>query len=259
VTFLDGGTMIGTGTLNGSTPNQATFSTTLLTGGTHSITARYNGDSIYAMSTSAAVDQVVSKATVNVSLTSSLNPSHFGESVTFTATVDNMSASGSVTFFDGLISLGSGNLSGGATNTATFSTSTLTAGSHEITATYNGDVNFNTATSNTVSQQVDTAVTTTVVTSAPNPSTYGQSVTITATVNQAGATGTVTFFDGAATLGTGTLNGLTPNQATFTTTTLPAASHSLTATYGGDGVSAIVGSTIPRECFNAPYTYIGLR
>ena len=57
VNFLDNGTQIGTGTLNGS--GVATFSTTTLAVGTHPITAAYLGDPNYTTSTSTAVSQVV--------------------------------------------------------------------------------------------------------------------------------------------------------------------------------------------------------
>ena len=73
--------------------------------------------------------------------------------------------------------------------------------------------------------------TTTTLASSLNPSTPGQSVTFTATVSPSAATGTVTFKDGATTLGTGTLSGGT---ATFTTSALTAGNHSLTAEYAGD-------------------------
>lgn len=84
------------------------------------------------------------------------------------------------------------------------------------------------------------------VTSTANPSVYGNSVTFTATVTPTSGgppTGTVTFKDGAATLGTGTLNGATPGVATFATTTLNVAGspHSITAVYGGD--ATFTGST----------------
>jgi len=46
----------------------------------------------------------------------------------------------------------------------------------------------------------------TTVAASPNPSNYGQRVTMTATVT-AGATGKVTFYDGAAIIGTGTVFG----------------------------------------------------
>ena len=85
---------------------------------------------------------------------------------------------------------------------------------------------------------VNKAPTATALTSAPNPSFFGDGVTFTATVSvpPPGAglpTGIVTFTDGAAVLGTGTLNAA--DQATFTTAGLQVGSHSITATYGGDG------------------------
>jgi Bacterial Ig-like domain (group 3)/Galactose oxidase, central domain/Kelch motif len=81
---------------------------------------------------------------------------------------------------------------------------------------------------------VTKANTTTALMSSANPSGVGQSVTFTAAVRAVGSgtpTGTVTFTDGTTTLGTGTLNG---GQATFTTTSLSAGSHSIIASYGGD-------------------------
>jgi len=62
--------------------------------------------------------------------------------------------------------------------------------------------------------------TSTMLTSSLNPSSFGRSVTFTATVSSAAGTptGTVTFYDGAITLGTGALNA--SGQATFTTAAL---------------------------------------
>jgi hypothetical protein len=81
------------------------------------------------------------------------------------------------------------------------------------------------------------APTWTTLTSSANPSLVGQAVTFTATVKVIGGggtpTGTVTFKDGTATLGTGTLNG--SGQATFTTSSLALGTHPITAVYGGDG------------------------
>jgi hypothetical protein len=81
---------------------------------------------------------------------------------------------------------------------------------------------------------VNKAATTTGLTSAPDPSSSGQSVTFTATVSSpAGSpTGTVRFFEGTTLLGTGTVG--PGGVATFTTSTLPAGTHTITATYGGD-------------------------
>jgi M6 family metalloprotease-like protein len=74
--------------------------------------------------------------------------------------------------------------------------------------------------------------TTTILTSDPNPATYGRTVSFTATVSPVSATGTVTFMDGAATLGTATLSA---GSATFSTAALGTGNHSITAVYGGDG------------------------
>jgi hypothetical protein len=84
-------------------------------------------------------------------------------------------------------------------NTATFTTATLTTGSHSITANYAGNASYAASTSPALTQTVNApppATTTTAVTSSNNPSTFGQSVTFTATVTTASGTptGTVTFF-----------------------------------------------------------------
>jgi len=78
--------------------------------------------------------------------------------------------------------------------------------------------------------------TTTTLTSTPNPSTVGQAVTLTATVRPVAPatgvpTGTVTFRDGAVTIGTATLGAT--GSASISVTTLAAGTHSLTAAYGG--------------------------
>jgi hypothetical protein len=80
------------------------------------------------------------------------------------------------------------------------------------------------------------AATSTTLTSSLNPSTLGQAVTLTATVTpSAGSgipTGTVTFMDGADTIGSVPLNGA--GQATLSIATLAGGAHTITAVYGGD-------------------------
>ena len=68
------------------------------------------------------------------------------------------------------------------------------------------------------------------LTASPNPSNYGQAVTLTATVTS-GATGKVTFYDGTTILGVGAISG---TQATLTTVMLASGSRSLRAYYQGD-------------------------
>jgi len=85
------------------------------------------------------------------------------------------------------------------------------------------------------------------VAASPNPSTYGDNVTFTATVSPNGVlsnpTGTVTFTDGSLTLGSASLTGSAPFTATFTTSLLSAGSHSITATFGGNSIFDVSPST----------------
>ena len=245
VTFFDGAATLGTGTL---TAGVATFTSSTLSVGAHSITAVYNGDTNFTTSTSPTFTQTVNKASTTTALSSSLNPSTFGQSVTFTAVVSVASPgaglpTGSVNFLDGATVVGSGTLSG---NTATFTTSALGAGTKSITAVYAGDTNFSTSTSNTVSQIINKASTTTVLASSVNPSLFGNSVTFTATVATVApgagvASGNVNFFRGATLLGTVSLNGL--GVASYSTSSLPAGVSSITAVFAGS--ANFNGSTSP--------------
>ena len=141
ITLYDGATIIGTGSLSSGT---ATFISNSLGAGTHNITASYGGDSNYLSAVSAAVSQVVTKSPVNITVTSSQNPSNYGQSVTFTFTVTGVSGlalpSGSIAFSDGSTPLASPTLNG--SGVATYTTVMLTDGSHSLTAVYGGDTNY---------------------------------------------------------------------------------------------------------------------
>src|SRR5262249_50694868 len=191
---------IGSGTVSAGT---ATFSTSSLTVGNHTITVTYAGDANFNASTSAAITQTVNKDSSTTTVTSSVNPSVFGQAVTFTATVSAVApgagtATGTVTFLDGGVSIGSGTLASGS---ATFSTSTLVNGNHTITASYAGATHRYGGPSAAITQTVNKDSSTTTVTSSANPSVFGQTVTFTATVSAAPPgsgtpTGAVTFLDG---------------------------------------------------------------
>jgi hypothetical protein len=231
VIFQDGGVNLGTGTLNGS--GVATFSTSSLALGTHSITAVYSGDANTAAGTSTVLTQLVQQVTTNTLISN--NPFVLtGANVTFTATITGSSVTptGSVTFQEGSTTLGTGTLNG--SGIATFSTTTLSMGPHSITAVYSGDADSLASTSLVATQTVQetTAIT---VASSNSPSLTGTSVTFAATVTTPGTgmpSGTVTFLDGSTVLGSATLNGSL--QATFVITSLPDGPHSITAVYSGD-------------------------
>jgi hypothetical protein len=256
VTFLDGGNMLGSGTLAGAGGiATATFTTgaTQLPGGGHTITAVYNPgtDPDFVTSTSAGFGYTVSRAatTATVTQASPASPAAFGTAVTFTATVTSAVAgvepAGTVTFLDGGNTLGSGTLAdAGGTATATFTTALtqLTVAGHTITAVYapGSDPDFAASTSAGFGYTVTRAATTTAVTGASptGSSIFGTQVTFTATVaptiGGVEPTGTVTFMNGAATLGSGTLTDVSGvATATFATSAvqLLGGSHTITAVY----------------------------
>jgi hypothetical protein len=116
--------------------------------------AVYAGDSMFATSTG-YVTQVVELYSTTTTLTSSPNPSSFGQTVTMTATVKSsgpVAPTGKVTFTDGTTWIGAGTLSGGV---VTITRSNLTVGTHPITATYNGDSNSAKSSSAVVNQVVN--------------------------------------------------------------------------------------------------------
>ncbi|MGA8306621.1 MAG: FG-GAP-like repeat-containing protein [Candidatus Acidiferrales bacterium] len=178
-------------------------------------------------------------APTTTALTALPNPATAGQSVTLTATVTSSSAgaiTGTVTFFDGATSIGTGSV--GVGGVATLQTTTLSVAAHSITAMYGGDSNFAVSTSPLVTVTISgptKASTSTAVTASPNPAAAGANVTLAATVTSQTAgmiTGTVTFLDGANSIGMGSVGA--DGVTTLQTSTLSAGTHSVTAMYGGD-------------------------
>ena len=240
VSFLDGTTSLGTGALSGGT---ATLTTSALLNGVHSITASYPGSPTDLASRSSTVTQTVLDSTVTT-LTSSLNPSSFGQRVTLTATVTAThggTVGGTITFMDGSTSLGSGSVGSGGR--ATFSTSTLSVAPHSFTAVYGGSTTDAPSTAGSLAQSVTPGASTTSLSTSLGTSVYGQTVTLTATVvypNGGSVTGSVNFMNGIASLGTATISG---GKATLSLTTLAAGSYSITAVYSG--TTDYAGGTSP--------------
>jgi hypothetical protein len=153
VTFKTTKTILGTVTLGSTGHAQLTTSTLSVT---TTVTAVYNGDSNFLTNSGSVVQTVTPKTATSTSVASSLNPSTFGQPVTFTATVTHAGSgtpTGTVTFFDVKTRLGSATLN--SNGTATFTTSTLAVGSHSITAFYGGDCNFASSTSPMLTQTVN--------------------------------------------------------------------------------------------------------
>jgi large repetitive protein len=224
VQFMDGATVLGTAALSAGS---ASFTTSSLTAGTHSISVQYGGDANYLGSSSPALSEVVKIGTAT-SLSSNGTPSTYGHSVQFNATVSPAAATGTVQFLDGTTVLGTSALNNGK---ASFSTSSLSGGSHAITAIYSGGSTYLPSTSAVWTETVNTANASASLNSSLDPSTFGQSVTLTATVSPTTATGSVQFLDGSAVLDTVVLSS---GRAALTLSTLAVGAHKITAAYSGD-------------------------
>jgi hypothetical protein len=252
VTFKNGGTTLGTKTLSGG---KATLATTALPTGTDTITATFNGSTYFLPSSPAPLAQVVKGSETTTTVTSSANPSVYGEAVTFTATITSTGTgeTGTVTFKNGSVTLGTGTVSSGkATYTTSATALTVSAAGHSITAVYSGDSNFLGSTSAILKQIVDKATTSTTVKSSLNPSTSGQTVTFTATVKETAPstvtpTGTVDFMDGATKIGSHALAG---GIAAFSTSKLASGKHNITAVYVGDADDSTSTSTVLVQTVN---------
>jgi len=234
ITFKNGSSILGTAQLSAGA---ASLTTSSLAAGIYTITATYPGDSNFAASTSPGLRQVVNSTTKSATATtlvSSLNPSIYGQSVTWTATVTTSGSvppSGKVNFTWSIYTIGSATLN--SSGVATLTKSNLNADTYPVTAVYVGDASNLGSTSPVVSQVVTQATSSAALTSSPNPSTSGQLVTFTATIKSPTAkpTGPVTFAVGKTVLGTAQLSG---GKAKFTISTLAVGSTKVTATYNGD-------------------------
>jgi parallel beta-helix repeat protein len=254
VTFLDGSTVLGTAPLNGSAV--ATFMTSFLFVGTHSITATYPGDFNFDDATSSIVTEVITGPPTTTVLNSvSPNPAHSLEPITMTATVGSAytTPTGNVTFMAGGMLLATVPVS--STGAASATVSTLIGGTYTITAVYGGSTEYAGSTSNAIIETVLGTDTSTSLSASPNPATPGQSITFTAIVSEAQSagplTGTVTFKDGATTLGTVGTNGV----ANLSISSLLTGTHIITAAYGdspeynpsASGAISVVVTAIPTS------------
>jgi len=227
----------------------ASISTSSLSVGTHTILASYSGDSSFFAGTSiVGLVYVVGQASTSTTLGSSGNPSSYGQTVVYTATVTSPSAFASlggttVTFFvDGSqrgspvpLSVDAGNPRIG---TATLALKDLTPGQHSIQVTYQGSTQFAPGSSNVVFQGVNRASTVTTLASSTPVAGSGVPMTLTAHISPiapAGGVpgGSVTFFvDNVA---RGTVSVDSSGNARFTLPIYGVRNHAVFARYNGDG------------------------
>ena len=193
---------------------------------------------------------------VNVTITSSapdMRQFVVGTTITFTASVSGgaQAPTGTVTFtgltYNGVTPVNTTLASNVplSAGQASFTTSSLFAGgtfhgSHFITASYSGDASH-AASAVTMVQKIHASASTLALVTSPNPSNFGQTVVITATVSSLPAgggtpTGMITFQDGATVIGQAPLD---PSGVAFITRpNLTPGSHNITATYASDTLFA---------------------
>jgi len=235
VEFFNNGNLIGS---SNATNGVATFSTSSLPLGDNSITAVYEGDTNFNGSSAPAVTATVNQASTTT-LTASPTDSVAGQAVVLTAKVTATNTTGTPTgeveFFRGSTSLGKATLN--ADGIATLTTTTLAVGSNVVTATYQGDADFGSSNSTSVTLSIAKAKTTTALTVVPTDSGFSQEVTLTAVVSPvspgAGTpTGFIVFLNGDTQIGdpVALVNGV----ATLTTTSLPRGTNTITARYSSD-------------------------
>ncbi len=246
VTFLDGGNALGAPVT--LTAGVATFHTSSLAVGAHSITASYASDSpSFTASTSTAITETINKLTP---LFSNLTPSQSIAPGTATVTLGGKIAAGSAIpagtvsiSLNGVITTPT--IGGDGSFAATFDTSSLAAGNYPITYAYTASGNFNGATDSSTTLTVKSGSTTTTLTSSALTVNYGTQVTFTATVTSQNGTptGTVTFLDGSNALGAPAT--LTAGVATFQTSSLAVGAHSITASYASASPNFTASTSAP--------------
>jgi uncharacterized repeat protein (TIGR03803 family) len=240
--------VLGTSTITGGI---ASLTTSSLQSGIFSISAAYLGDANFSGSTSSSLQQGVdtsSQSATTTALTSNLNPSIYGQKVTWTATVKSSRSTtptGKVNFNWGDFYVGTAALS--SNGVATLTRSLLSADAYPLFAVYTGDTNNGPSASPILHQVITQTTSAATITASPNPSTQGQSVTFTAKITSPTTTpaGPVTFTAGKTMLGSVELS---EGKATFTTSTLAIGSTTVTVTYPWDsdtsGSSAAVTQVV---------------
>ena len=222
--------------------------------GGHNIQAIYSGDSTYAAAESQPITINIQPSPTTLDVTPSTISPAGGSTITVTGVVtsSNLGASpptGTLTVnLDGLPQ-GTATLATVAGKTSASVTVTVPAGgSHTVQGTYSGDINYNEATSSSVTITVAKSATTTAVAATPATLTAGTPESFTATVAPADVTdttavitGTVSFYDASTLIGTATLVG---NTAVLASVTLsPSKAHTITAVFSGDTTFAASTST----------------
>jgi hypothetical protein len=242
VAFADGSHQLGVATVDDA--GHATLDVSTLAVGSHSVVATYSGDDVYNGSASAPANVTVARADVDVTLSTPDDTTVSGQAVPFTATVAAHAPGAGVPTGSAQLVV-DGHDTGAPVDlvdgVAVFDpVTTFGAGSHTVAVSYGGDASFRPGNASTT-QSVTRADTTTSLMATPSPSAEDQTVTITATVaavapGSGAPTGTIVFRADGDVIGAAPLAASGgSSQAALETSTLAPGSHTLSASYAGDG------------------------
>lgn len=220
------------------TAGVATCTVTDLAAGNHDITAIYSGDDNYSSASSTPFTQIMTE--LQISLKTSVSPTAVNSPVTFEVQVTPMllgivPMAGSVTFsVDGTPVADCTGVGLNASAKAGCTLSTLAVGPHTVTAKFTMDGTGLVKDSNIVTQTVKNTSALNVASSA-NPSDFGKTVILTATITTpTGVSGTVAFKEGGLTVaGCASVN-VVGGVATCDLTNLKPGLHTFTVEYSGD-------------------------
>jgi hypothetical protein len=226
--------------------NIASFSSGTLSAGKHSIEAIYAGDANNAAAASGVFDLTVTA----LAISATANP----VSIAYGVAIPTLTGT-----LNGVLAQDSGNVTLGLSSTAT---ATSAPGAYAISAGLTGTAAGNytvtlTAAANLTITQASSATLLTTSTATPY---QNVALTLTAAVSDSSTgstgspTGTVSFYDGAALLGT---SPVTAGEATLTSAALPLGASSVTAVYGGDSnFTASTSNAVTETLSSADFTFV---
>lgn len=187
-----------------------------------------------------SVDEVdhLKKITSFVSLSVSPTPSTISSGVTLRAYISPATATGTITFTDSGVTLGTASVGHGS---GSYTSALFTTGNHWFSASYGGNsITWDSQLPFSVKHVVNKISTSTSLSASPNPSGSGSAVTLTASIVPSTATGTFTFYNSGASLGTASVG---HGSGRLVVSSLSPGNHSLTASYGGNFQFAASSST----------------
>jgi len=246
--------------LNAATSGDITSQFSAYSAAANNVLVQTNNYGAVTSSTLAAYPTTTQCMETSTNLVADINPSTLAQTTNLAAQVIGngpLAPTGTVTFWNGTTTIGAAPL--GPNRTAHLATNSLASGSNSLTAVYSGDFYNTTSTSAPLWEGVNVQPTQTTLFSSLNSANVNQSITLTATVAGQGSrvpTGSVTFLDGTNPLATVSLS--SQGTALWSSSTLVAGTHSVTAAYSGDSQNAPSTSAILAQAINIQPTQISL-